>query len=137
MRWMAGATFTRSICVYSRAIRGLNKLTDCMNSSRNNCKNNNNDKKEEERRPRKCSFFLLFKEAISRLCYRMAQKSINLLVKRTLKCARNVLITFLICRSQWPRGLSHELSSPARTLGSWVGIPLEAWMSVCVYNGCR
>jgi hypothetical protein len=38
------------------------------------------------------------------------------------------------CRSQWPRGLRHELSSLARTLGSWVRIPLEAWMSVCVYS---
>jgi hypothetical protein len=37
-------------------------------------------------------------------------------------------------RSQWPRGLRHELSSPARTLGSWVGIPLKTWMSVCVYS---
>jgi hypothetical protein len=36
-------------------------------------------------------------------------------------------------RSQWPRGLRHEPSSPTRTLGSWVRIPLEAWMSVCVY----
>jgi hypothetical protein len=38
------------------------------------------------------------------------------------------------CRSQWPRGLSHEPSSLARTLGSWVRIPLEAWISVCVYS---
>jgi hypothetical protein len=30
------------------------------------------------------------------------------------------------CRSQWPRSLRHEPSSPARTLGSWVLIPLEA-----------
>jgi hypothetical protein len=37
-------------------------------------------------------------------------------------------------RSKWPRGLRHELSSSARTLGSWVRIPLEAWMSVCVYS---
>jgi hypothetical protein len=29
------------------------------------------------------------------------------------------------------RGLRHEPSSPARTLGSWVRIPLKAWMSVC------
>jgi hypothetical protein len=29
------------------------------------------------------------------------------------------------CRSQWPRGLRHELSSPAPTLGSWVRIPLR------------
>jgi hypothetical protein len=37
-------------------------------------------------------------------------------------------------RSQWPCSLTHELSSPARALGSWVRIPLEAWMSVCVYR---
>jgi hypothetical protein len=36
-------------------------------------------------------------------------------------------------RSQWRRGLRHEQSSPAQTLGSWVRIPLEAWMSVCFY----
>jgi hypothetical protein len=29
-------------------------------------------------------------------------------------------------RPQWPRGLRHELSSPAQTLGSWIRIPLEA-----------
>jgi hypothetical protein len=46
------------------------------------------------------------------------------------------------CRSQWPRGLRHELSSLARTLRSWVRIPLIAWMSVlyafilCVGRGC-
>jgi hypothetical protein len=38
--------------------------------------------------------------------------------------------------SQWPRGLRHELSSSAQTLGSWVRIPMEAWMSVCVYSVC-
>jgi hypothetical protein len=37
-------------------------------------------------------------------------------------------------RSQWPRGLRHEMSSPARTLGLWVRIPLKACMSVCVYS---
>jgi hypothetical protein len=41
-----------------------------------------------------------------------------------------------ICRSQWPRGVRHELSSPAQTLASWVRIPLEAWMSVFVYSVC-
>jgi hypothetical protein len=41
-----------------------------------------------------------------------------------------------LCRSQWPRGLRHEPSSPARTLGSWLRMPLEAWMSVCVYSVC-
>jgi hypothetical protein len=37
-------------------------------------------------------------------------------------------------RSQWPRGLRHEMSSLARTLGPYVRIQLEAWMSVCVYS---
>jgi hypothetical protein len=32
-------------------------------------------------------------------------------------------------RWQWSRGLRHELSSLARTLGSWILIPLKAWMS--------
>jgi hypothetical protein len=36
-----------------------------------------------------------------------------------------------ICWPQWPRGLRHEQSSPARKLGSWFRIPLEVWMSVC------
>jgi hypothetical protein len=40
------------------------------------------------------------------------------------------------CRSQLPRGLRYKMSSPAQTLGSWVQIPLDAWMSVrisCVF----
>jgi hypothetical protein len=37
-------------------------------------------------------------------------------------------------RSQWPRCLRRELSSLAQTLGKWVRIPLEAWMSVSVYS---
>jgi hypothetical protein len=32
--------------------------------------------------------------------------------------------------SKWPRGLKHEMSSPAQTLGSWVQTPVEA----CVYS---
>jgi hypothetical protein len=39
-------------------------------------------------------------------------------------------------RSQWPRRLRHELSSPARTLGSWVRIPLNTWMFVCLFYVC-
>jgi hypothetical protein len=36
-----------------------------------------------------------------------------------------------------PRGLRHELSSLARTLGSWVRIPLKAWMfGVCMRLFC-
>jgi hypothetical protein len=38
--------------------------------------------------------------------------------------------------TQWQRGLGHELSSPARALGSWVQIALKAWMSVYVYFVC-
>jgi hypothetical protein len=40
-------------------------------------------------------------------------------------------------RSQWPRDLRHEQSSPARTLGWWVRISVKAWMRVCVYSVCR
>jgi hypothetical protein len=39
-------------------------------------------------------------------------------------------------RSQWPRGLRHDPSSPPRKLGSWVRISLEAWMFVCVRLFC-
>jgi hypothetical protein len=35
-------------------------------------------------------------------------------------------------QSQWPLHLRYEMFSPARKLGSWVRIPLEAWMSVRV-----
>jgi hypothetical protein len=42
-------------------------------------------------------------------------------------------LCFINGRSQWPRGLRHKLSSFARTLGSWVRIPLEECMCVCVY----
>jgi hypothetical protein len=44
----------------------------------------------------------------------------------------NRIVSSQVSRSQWPRGLRHELPSPARTLGSRVRIPLEAWMFVCV-----
>jgi hypothetical protein len=39
-----------------------------------------------------------------------------------------------LSRSQWPRCPRREPSSLARTLGSWVRIPLQVWMSVCVYS---
>jgi hypothetical protein len=38
-----------------------------------------------------------------------------------------------ISRSQWPHVLKYEQFSLARTLRSWVGIPLEAWMFVCLF----
>jgi hypothetical protein len=42
-----------------------------------------------------------------------------------------------IRQSQWPRDLRQEPSWPAPTLGSWVRISLDVWMSVCVYSVCR
>jgi hypothetical protein len=40
-----------------------------------------------------------------------------------------------VSRSQWPRGLRHELSSLARTLGSLVRILLKSIdICVCVYS---
>jgi hypothetical protein len=63
-----------------------------------------------------------------------------------INVANNNLISFLAvlkffhvcickpCRSQWPRGLKHEPSFTARTLVSWIRIPHEAWMSMCVYS---
>jgi hypothetical protein len=37
-------------------------------------------------------------------------------------------------RAQSIPDLRRELSSLTRTLGLWVRIPLEAWISVCVYS---
>jgi len=48
----------------------------------------------------------------------------------------DLLILYIIVRSQWPRGLRHVLSSASTTLGSWARIPLEAWMCVCVFLPC-
>jgi hypothetical protein len=42
--------------------------------------------------------------------------------------------TKVLSWSRWPHWLRHELSSPVRSLESWVRAPLEAWMSVCVYS---
>jgi hypothetical protein len=43
-------------------------------------------------------------------------------------------IAVVKCRSQWPLGLRQELPSLPRTVGSWVRIPLKAWISVCIYS---
>jgi hypothetical protein len=40
------------------------------------------------------------------------------------------------CWTQWPRDLRFEISSPPQKLGSWVRIPLKAWMFFCVYSVC-
>jgi hypothetical protein len=52
--------------------------------------------------------------------------------KQTVKSYLTILYVMMYGRSEWPRGLRHEMSSPVRTLGSWVRIPLKAWISVCV-----
>jgi hypothetical protein len=48
------------------------------------------------------------------------------------KCKLNWWIPELN-RSQWSRGLKHEMSSPSRTQRLWVRIPFKAWMSICIY----
>jgi hypothetical protein len=45
-------------------------------------------------------------------------------LKYLLKCTWPPSIDS-VSRSQWPRGLRHELSSPAPTLRSWIRIPLR------------
>jgi hypothetical protein len=45
-----------------------------------------------------------------------------------------VLPMLLAMRPQWLRSHRHELSSLARTLGSWVRIPLKAWMSAFILS---
>jgi hypothetical protein len=40
------------------------------------------------------------------------------------------------CRSQWPRGQTHEPSSPAQTLGLWVRVQLDAWICVRLFCVC-
>jgi hypothetical protein len=47
-----------------------------------------------------------------------------------------LLRIYFRCRSQWPRGLRHELSSLARTLELWVRMPLMVMMSVCAFILC-
>jgi hypothetical protein len=44
----------------------------------------------------------------------------------------SLLVSQFYNRSQRPRSLRHELFSRAQTLGSWVRIPLKAWMSMHV-----
>jgi hypothetical protein len=53
----------------------------------------------------------------------------TLLFRIQLRPLRNTII-----RSQWPRGIRHELSSLAWIPELWVRIPLKAWVSVYVYS---
>jgi hypothetical protein len=64
--------------------------------------------------------------APSRLCTEM----------NSLATATGLWNVIFFSLSQWPRGLRHELSPPAQTLGSWVPIPLDVWTPVCVYSVC-
>jgi hypothetical protein len=76
------------------------------------------------------------------LCWFIAD--ISLAKKTYLLAASCQFLAWLICNltlnvegtcsSDSGRGVWHELSSLARTLGLWVRIPLEVWMSVCVYS---
>jgi hypothetical protein len=52
------------------------------------------------------------------------QKTIN------TSCRFILQYTWVLCRSQWPRGLRRK-SAAARLLRSWVRITPGAWMSVC------
>jgi hypothetical protein len=57
-----------------------------------------------------------------RNCIASELKGIMFSLDKELLCA----VDGTACISQWPRGLTHELSSPAQTVGSWVLIPLQA-----------
>jgi hypothetical protein len=58
----------------------------------------------------------------------------SFLVGDILLPAHKAKVELSLCRSQWPRSLRIGLPSPAQTLGSCVRIPLEPWMSVCVFS---
>jgi hypothetical protein len=62
----------------------------------------------------------------------------NFTVKTVIQKVKLLFIgpVLFICRPQWPSGLRHLLSLAARKLGSWVRIPLQAWMCVRVFLCC-
>jgi hypothetical protein len=49
-------------------------------------------------------------------------------------CRHRVLTVTCLETCRCAAYLRRKLSSPAQLLGSWVRIPLKAWMSVCVYS---
>jgi hypothetical protein len=59
----------------------------------------------------------------------------------TLGSPRRSLLHGIMCSlhfsNRLQRGVRHELSSLARILGSWVQIPLNAWMSVFILCLCQ
>jgi hypothetical protein len=54
---------------------------------------------------------------------------------KQFKVNENVIVKYLDIR-ETTRIMDSDRASPAETLGMWVPIPLEAWMSVCVYSVC-
>jgi hypothetical protein len=64
------------------------------------------------------------------ICVLLSMLQILCLPTSNYKSVINSLNISHMFRSQWPRGLRHELSPLARTLGSWVRIPLKTWLSV-------
>jgi hypothetical protein len=80
---------------------------------------------------------LLTAWAMSRPCFHLYSTVRHICYLFTSVFFDSVEVYLIICRSQWPHGLRHELSSPAQTLEFWFRIPLDAWMSVCVYPMCR
>jgi hypothetical protein len=82
-----------------------------------------------------CTCYAMWPTEARKLCTN--EESINLLRHALLianSCCSNTSKWIDVGRSQWPRGLRHELSSPAQTLRTWVRIPLKAWMLVCIYS---
>jgi hypothetical protein len=84
----------------------------------------------------KCVYTLFPYSMRSHLMSRLLELLSWFLQKTNKKSDRSSRSICEWCRSEWPHGLRHELSSPARTMGSWVRIPLRTWMSVCVYSVC-
>jgi hypothetical protein len=78
-------------------------------------------------------FRLLF--ATGRNTFISAVLDLYLVIKCSLSLEREYNIgKVTVSLSQWPPGLRREISSLTRKLGSWVWIPLKAWMSVCAYS---
>jgi hypothetical protein len=62
-------------------------------------------------------------------------KSSDITLLRLLSMSQMLFIVFIYRADDSGLGsLRHEPTPPALTLGWWVRIPLEAWMSVCVYS---
>jgi hypothetical protein len=84
--------------------------------------------------PKRCVFLSYFESGR----WTKSENPVSLCINMCVHMAPTADV-FVPCNSeeggtQWPRGLRRDLSSPARTLGSCVRIPLVAWTSVCVYS---